>query len=188
MADPVSRDGGIALAAALRSLPLEMPNHSAWPKLAARLDERRQRARRASRWPYAAAAAALLALALLPRGELTGTVDSTSHPVATTTATSPTTTRLSALMSESAQLERLLAATDADGASSGSTTVLSLQMEDALQHLDASLNSAPLTDKQQLALWQQRVSLLQQIASLETSRHYYAAEGRSLDVALVSAY
>jgi len=32
------------------------------------------------------------------------------------------------------------------------------------------------------------VNLLRQIASLETSRRYYAAEGRNLDVALVSTY
>jgi len=117
-------------------------------------------------------------------GTLTG--DTATHAVATTKNATPT--RLAALMTESAQLERLIAAANDDGASSGSTAALGLQMEDSLQHLDASLNSGALTDQQQFALWQQRVNLLRQIASLETSRRYYAAEGRNLDVALVSTY
>jgi hypothetical protein len=190
MADLNARDDGIAIADALHSLPLEMPERSAWPALAARLDQQHGKgARRMVRWPFAAAAAAVLVLALLPRGgTLTGENENSKPAVATTTAATPTTTRLAALMTESAQLERLLAAANDDGASSGSTAALGLQMEDSLQHLDASLNSGALTEQQQFALWQQRVNLLRQIASLETSRHYYAAEGRNLDVALVSAY
>jgi len=185
MADLNSRDNGIALADALHALPLELPERSAWPALAARLDQRRKRNRLTVRWPFAAAAAAVLVLALLPRGgTLTG--DTATHAVATTKNATPT--RLAALMTESAQLERLIAAANDDGASSGSTAALGLQMEDSLQHLDASLNSGALTDQQQFALWQQRVNLLRQIASLETSRRYYAAEGRNLDVALVSTY
>jgi hypothetical protein len=191
MADLTARDDGIALADALRSLPLETPERSAWPALAARLAEPRQRARRASRWPYALAAVALLVLALLPRGGMpTGDIGTTPQAVASNSASAatPATTQLATLMNQSAQLERLLAAASDDGASSGSTTALGLQMEDSLQRLDASLGSDRLSDKQQLSLWQQRVNLLRQIASLETSRHYYAAEGRNLDVALVSAY
>jgi len=188
MADLTARDDGIAIADALNALPMEMPERSAWPALAARLDQRRKQARRMVRWPFAAAAAALLALALMPRGgTLTGDDAAGPHNVATS-ATATNTARLAALMTESAQLERLLAAANDDGASSGSTAALGLQMEDSLQHVDASLNSGALTDKQQFSLWQQRVNLLRQIASLETSRHYYAAEGRNLDVALVSAY
>jgi hypothetical protein len=189
MADVSARDDGIALADALRSLPLETPDRSSWPALAARLAEQRKRARRISRWPYAVAAAALLVLALLPRGGvLTGDTGTTSHTAASNTITTTTSTKMTVLMNQSAQLERLLAAASDDGASSGSTTALGLQMEDSLQRLDASLNSGALSDQQQLSLWQQRVNLLRQIASLETSRHYYAAEGRNLDVALVSAY
>ena len=66
-----------------------------------------------------------------------------THNVATTPTTTTATSRLAALMSESAQLERLVAAANDDGVSSGSTAALSLQMEDSLQHLDASLNSGP---------------------------------------------
>jgi GAF domain-containing protein len=188
MADQNFYDDAVTLASALRSLPLETPERSAWPALAARLAERdrRNHTRRQWRWPYAAAAAALLALALLPRGYVS-TSDTTPAAVSGANVASAK-AQLPALMSESARLERLLAAADDDGASSGSTAALGLQMEDALQHLDASLNSAQLTSAQQLDLWQQRVNLLRQIASLETSRHYYAAEGRNLDVALVSAY
>ena len=189
MADLTARGDGIAIADALNSLPLEAPERSAWPALAARIAGQRPRARRTTRWAYAAAAAALLALALLPRGGMfTGEPATPTHVATSAHTTTPAGARLAALMTESAQLERLVAAANDDGASSGSTAALGLQMEDSLEHLDASLNSGALTDQQQFALWQQRVNLLRQIASLETSRHYYAAEGRNLDVALVSAY
>jgi hypothetical protein len=189
MADLTARGDGIAIADAFNSLPLEMPERSAWPALAARIAGQRLRARRIGRWPYAAAAAALLALALLPRGGMLTGEPATPTQAATSASAAPAGgARLAALMSESAQLERLVAAASDDGAGSGSTTALGLQMEDSLEHLDASLNSGALTDQQQTALWQQRVNLLRQIASLETSRRYYAAEGRNLDVALVSAY
>jgi len=183
------RDDGVDIATALNALPLESPERSAWPVLAARLAEQQRQVRRRSRWPYAAAAAALLALALLPRGgALTGDGAPVAHVPSSPTNLQVSGTRLAALMRQSAQLERLVAAANDDGASSGSTTALSLQMEDSLQRLDASLNNSALTGPQQLALWQQRVNLLQQMASLETSRHYYAAEGRGFDIALVSAY
>jgi len=186
MADlSATSDDGIALADALRALPLETPERSAWPALAARMGERNTPRRRMPRWPYAAAAAALLALALLPRG---GSWTGDTTPLAHAPASAANTGRLAALMTESAQLERLVAAANDDGASSGSTAALGLQMEDSLQRLDASLNSNSLSEQQQFALWQQRVNLLRQIASLETSRHYYAAEGRALDVTLVAAY
>jgi len=55
------RDDGVDIATALNALPLESPEHSAWPVLAARLADQQRQLRRRSRWPYAAAAAALLA-------------------------------------------------------------------------------------------------------------------------------
>ena len=50
-------------------------------------------------------------------------------------------------------------------------------------------NSSPTAiPRRQLSLWQQRVQLMRNVAAVETSRHYLAAQGDSFDVALVSAY
>lgn len=189
MAEQIDHRDVVPFAIALQALPLELPERSAWPLLSARIAQQRARQQRSRRWLTAVATAALLALALLPRGGHLAS-DNASSAQTTTPATKAqqASASLAALMRESAQLERLLAAANDDGASSASTAALGLQMEDALQHLDSSLDSAGLTDQQRLELWHQRVNLLRQAASLESSRHYYAAEGRSLDVALVSAY
>lgn len=174
---PFCDDQWVGLATALSRLPLESPAESAWPALAARLGARRRR----SRWPLAIAAG-LLALLLVPRG----------LPPAPAPTTQPATEashrlELAALMTESARLERLVAAASDDGASSASTVALSLELEDRLRALDGELE-AQRDPARQLALWQRRVQLLRNVAAVQTSRHYLAAEGRNLDVALVAAY
>lgn len=175
----------IPLAQALASLPLETPDRSAWPVLAARVGKRR----RVSRWPMALAAG-LLALALLPRGWYSDPSQTDPpKPDAGVVAASAGESRaqLAALMSESARLERLVSAASDDSASSGSAAALSLALEDKLMALDAELETGP-DPTTQLSLWQERVDLMRNIAAVETSRHYLAAEGGNLDVALVSAY
>lgn len=169
----------ISLGQALAALPLETPNQTAWPALATRLQKRR----RISRWPMALAAG-LLALALLPRGWQT---DPPATNASAVTVAGQSRLQLAALMSESARLERLVSAASDDGASSGSAAALSLALEDKLVALDAELEAGP-DPATQLSLWQGRVELMRNIAAVETSRHYLAAEGGSLDVALVSAY
>lgn len=179
MDDHDARVPGIPLRAALTAMPLEAPERSAWPMLAARLAPAKRRAR----WPYALAAS-LLALMLLPGGLPTSTPD----PVATASGVAATErVEVAALMSESARLERLLAAANDDGASSATTAALSLAFEDQLHALDGELE-ANRDAGRQLQLWQQRVQLLRDVAAVQTSRHYLAAEGRNLDVALVAAY
>jgi len=169
---------GISLGAALAGLPLESPERSAWPMLAARLAPPRRR----PRWPIALAAG-LLALFLLPRG----LPPTTQPPASTTGVVVSQSVELAALMSESARLERVIAAANDDGASSATATALSLEMEARLHVLDGELE-ANRDQRKQLALWQQRVQLLRDVAAVETSRHYLASEGRNLDVALVAAY
>ena len=165
----------LSLSEALARLPLEAPERSAWPDLSARLRANRRR----PRWPFAiAAAAALLFVAYAPR----------HAEVAPISATATTDTRLAALMDESARLERLLGAARDDGASSATAAAMSLTLEDRLSALDAQLQSPAIDPNRQLALWQQRIVLLREAASLETSRHYLAASGQNLDVALVAAY
>ena len=183
MADAAAPTRMIPLADALARLPLESPE-SRWlvlaDRLADRLAERLAARRRRPRWPFAvAAAAALLAIALLPR----------QVPVAAVPATTASSdASLSALMKESARLERLLGAARDDGASSASAAVLGLVLEDRLAALDTELQAASGDPSRQRALWQQRIVLLRESTSLEASRHYLAANGQGLDVALVAAY
>ena len=149
----------IPLAQALASLPLETPDCSAW-----------------------------LALALLPRGWYSNPSQTDPEPTdAASVAAGESRAQLAALMSESARLERLISAASDDGASSGSAAALSLVLEDKLTALDAELEAGP-DPATQLLLWQERVDLMRNIAAVETSRHFLAAEGGNLDVALVSAY
>ena len=175
MADAAIPARMIPLAEALARLPLESPD-SRWPVLAAHLSARRRR----PRWPFAmAAAAALLAIALLPR----------HVPVAPVPATiAANNAELPALMKESARLERLLGAARDDGTSSASAAVMGLELEDRLAALDAELQAASNDPARQGALWRQRIVLLRESTSLEASRHYLAANGQALDVALVAAY
>lgn len=179
MVDEDFTEPGIPLRVALAGLPLESPERSAWPLLAARLSTP---VRRRPRWPYALAAS-LLALALLPRG----LPPTTQQPESATSVVVSQSVELAALMSESARLERLITAANDDGASSATATALSLELEARLHSLDSELE-ANRDQGRQLALWQQRVQLLRDVAAVETSRHYLAAEGRHLDVALVAAY
>lgn len=183
MADHQFNPPQIPLAQALASLPLQTPDRSAWPALAARAGKRRH----GSRWPMALAAG-LLALALLPRGWYSDP-SPTDQPQASASSVAAGESRaqLAALMSESARLERLISAASDDGASSGNAAALSLALEDKLTALDAELEASP-DPAIQLSLWRERVDLMRNIAAVETSRHYLAAEGGNLDVALVSAY
>lgn len=173
-------DGMVPLGQALRAMPLEAPAHSAWPLPGARLPRRR----RDLRWPLAIAAG-LLAVLLLP-------LDAPSPPGVPAVAGSVATSagdrvEMSALMSESARLERLVEAALDDGASSATAAAWSLELEERLQSLDAALE-ANRDPARQLQLWQQRVQLLRNVAAVETSRHYLAAQGRSFDMTLVAAY
>jgi hypothetical protein len=179
MVDQEFTEPGITLGAALAGLPLENPERSAWPMLAERLSAKKRRAR----WPFALAAG-LLALMLLPIGLPPSTTQQTASTNGVVVSQS---IELASLMSESARLERLVAAANDDGASSATAAALSLEYEDRLHALDAQLE-ANRDQGKQLALWQQRVQLLRDVAAVETSRHYLAAEGRNLDVALVAAY
>src|SRR5688572_7407845 len=108
------------IAEAFAAMPLEAPDRSAWPLLAARIDAAQKPARaetRFRRWLFAgAAAAAIGAVALLPReivAPIGAPVPVADHGDAASPATAVATTGatpadIDALMAESAQLEYLL--------------------------------------------------------------------------------
>jgi hypothetical protein len=199
---PGPAGGRIPLGLALAQLPQEAPERSAWPALAARLAARGATAttattapsatRRLPRWPLALAASVAIGLLALPRWLDTSAdapapaVSGTAAVAGTAATTVASDAQLVALMTESSRLERLIAAAD-DGTSSATAAALSLELEDRLATLDGALQSNPDASRQ-LALWQQRVQVLRDVAAVETSRRYLASEGRNFDVALVAAY
>ncbi len=175
---------GIEIGQAFASLPLEAPIRSAWPAVSEVISPTPRRTR--SRWPLALAASLVVGVAVLAVPREASTPATVAH---TPTVTTPATrnSQLGSLMSESAQLERLVAAASDNGTSSASTAALSIALEDSLKGVDGELSNA--TDPaQQVLLWQQRVDLLRDVARIETSRHYLAAQGKDFDVALVAAY
>ncbi len=171
---------GLTLGDALRQLPLETPERSAWPALAAQLQRRPRR----PRWPWAlAAAAALAAVAVLP---LRQSGAPTALPMAAEVSSEAG--ALQALMHESAQLEQLLSALDDPDLASASATLISLQLEDQLGQIDAQLGANDTSSAQRLALWQQRVDLLRDYAGLESTRHWLNSQGERLDGQLVAVF
>ena len=167
---------GIDPGTALRGLPLDTPDASAWPAIARNLPvQRRARTTRRRRLALAFASAVLLAV-LAPR------VAREPAPVA------PADAELATLMSDSARLERLLAAASDDVSGNASAMVMALQIEDSVHGIDARLAQPGLDATQRLALWRERVELLHAAAGMESSLRFYAAQGRALEPTLVAAY
>ncbi len=164
---------------ALRALPLEAPDTSAWPRIAAHIAQAR-RPRRARRAAWLALAASIV-VGLLVAGFGPWRAIPVEGPAAPPDA-------LASLMAESAQLERLLALADDDTAGNASALVLSLQLEDRLRAVDAELARPDLADARRLALWRQRVDVLHVAAGLESTRRYYAAQGQAAEPTLVATY
>lgn len=181
---------GIPVGEALAALPLEAPDRSAWPALAAQLSARRRRSGwpGTKRWPLAFAAAAVLALAVvLPLRLLPDTVDRVAAAPADAPVAAPADTRLAALMGESARLEALLALADDDRYASAPAAALAIDLEDRVRAVDAALAGAGDPDRRRV-LWARRVGLLRELAGLESSRQWLAARGDRFDGALVLAY
>jgi hypothetical protein len=180
MPDARAHDPGLPLAEALQRLPLEAPIRSAWPLLEQRIAAARPRPR--PRWPFALAAAAVLALAALLPGRVAPPSDAPT-PVASAPATD-----VDALMAESARLEHLVSAVSPDGMASASGTLLGLEFEDRLQQIDTALPAPARGPHGRAALWQLRVSLLREYAGFQGTRQYLAADGTTVDGALVATF
>lgn len=181
MFDAPTEPAALTLAQALRNLPLEQPERSAFPALAERIKPARKPV---NPWPWAMLAAAVLAAAAV----LPWRAVPTATTPAGTVASAPATIDLSELMTESAQLEHLLSVMTDSGMASASATVLSLQLEDQLGDIDSRLASSPLDDAQRAALWQQRVALLRDYTAMASTQRWMASEGQRLDANLVAVF
>ncbi|MEO8002508.1 MAG: hypothetical protein ABI644_11585 [Arenimonas sp.] len=172
MADISARQYGINIGQALRDLPLEIPMQSAWPLVSEHIPKKKPR-----RYFPTALAAGLALLAIIPL-----TLNSPSGVV------TPTESNLESVMQQSSQLENILLATRNTTASNASAEVISLALEDRIHAIDSELGSGTLSQTQQLGLWQQRVSILQEATGLSSSQRYRQAEGRPYEIAMVESF
>jgi hypothetical protein len=146
---------------ALRGLPTAEPRHSALPQLQARL-ARRKRQRALQRWLPLAAAAAIGVLALFPllRGGLPqpATPDDPGMDAAT-----------AALIAQNQVYESALRSAAFSGRPLSARSALAgAEIEDLIGMLDLELSAAPDADAAH-ALWQQRLALMQELASVRTN-------------------
>ena len=171
MADISARQYGTNIGQALRDLPQEMPLHSAWPMLSKQIPRQKPQ----SYLPFALAAGLAL-FAIIPL--------SLNSPPA---VESQNAFNLEAVMQQSSQLENILVATRNSTASNASAEVISLALEDRIHAIDTELGFGNLSRTQQLGLWQQRVSILQEATGLYSSQRYQQAEGRPFEIAMVES-
>lgn len=164
--------------AALRALPLLAPPRSAWTQLQAQLP---QPAPRRSAGPLWLAAAAVLALAIGATRWWTPAPPNVAAPEIAATIPSVTPSdeqvALQALMTESAQLETLLAWSREGAVESGAAASLGVAMQHRIEQIDALL-ARPDTDPDALLpLWQERVLRLRQWTGLGDTQQWLAAHG-----------
>jgi hypothetical protein len=172
MADISTQQYGINIGQALRDLPLEAPMQSAWPVLVAHVTKKKSR----HYWPMALAASVAL-LAIIP-------LSLNSPHIIENQANK----NLQSVMQQSSQLENILVATRNSTTNNASAEVISLALEDRIHAIDTELGSGLLNPTQQLNLWQQRVSVLQEATGLYSSQRYRQAEGQSYEIALLESF
>ncbi|WP_058833928.1 hypothetical protein [Luteimonas abyssi] len=178
---------------AFAQLPHEAPPPGGWDALQARLADTAPVSRR-TRWPlWAGLAASLLLAVALPMHWLaddapdaTSTPSTTGASIAGAPAAGPSTDRrLDALRDESARLEALLPLVSDDRVASGSSALMTGELELRLAGIDADLRAPSLTPQAEQTLWEARVHTLHTLARLETERSWLAAQGSRFDAALV---
>jgi hypothetical protein len=95
---------------------------------------------------------------------------------------------LQKLKAKSAQLEALLALALDERVANASSELLSSELESGIAAVDAALSQPGVADTRKQELWQRRVDLLQQLAGVEATSRWLAAQGASSETALVSVY
>lgn len=168
-------NSSIDIASALRQLPMETPAHSLWPALQAHMPKPSTR----PKWPWALAASALL-LALMWQ-----TNPSTPAKSAQQAGHTPTTSALQQSMARSVQLEPYFYAAQDDSISSASVIAANLNLEVQLSAIDAQLQTQP-SEPEALALWRERVVLLDEGIALNHANARMHANGHNYDLALAS--
>lgn len=120
-------------------------------------------------------------------------VATTDTPPATTHAANPPPGAISqtpdgdlpALQAESARLEALVALASDERVGSASSVVLTAGLQDRIGLIDTALSQVDLDDATRLALWQQRISTLRDLAGIESTQRWLATHGERYDGALV---
>jgi len=116
--------------------------------------------------------------------------DPATHATAIADQQTPTATSrdhtLQRLQAESAQLEGLLALTRDDAVSSGAVAAVASELAGQVALVDAALAQPSLPPAQRVALWQDRVDALRQLAGFETTQRLLASRGERQDALLVS--
>jgi hypothetical protein len=174
-------EGEAALAAALRALPTSAPARDAWPELAARI-RRRGIVRKTVWFTLPAAFAACMALVLAwpqlhrhaaspapaPR---VATQSPASHP-----AVKPSAPDIDALQASSRQWQAWVQNLDRNGAPlDGRQLVQAVALQDRIGLVDLQLSAArnPSTAAD---LWQQRITLLQQLGLVHLQPYLVATQ------------
>lgn len=103
-------------------------------------------------------------------------------------ATEPAVDAIEHLQAQSARLEALVAIARDERVGNASGELLSAELDAGIAAVDASLSQDNLDDSGRKQLWQQRVDLLQQLAGVESTARWLAAQGMSNETALVSVY
>lgn len=162
----------VTLGAALRALPLEAPETSAWPALAAAAAERAgaTQARRDSRFAWAAAAAvAALAVAIfwiVPRDADDGD-QPTIRAVAEPTADDADARLVADLIARNQALERALREDGGGWAVDADYAMAAAQVEELIAAVDGQL-AASDAPREAEVLWRVRLALLQELATLRS--------------------
>lgn len=169
-----------ALADALRALPAHAPARDAWPELAARI-RRRHVVRRTVWFTLPAAFAAGIALAfawphLRLSAPLPAPVRIAAQPAVH--AVAPAAPDLAALRTSSQQWQAWVQKLDRDGAPlQGPQLARAVSLQDRIGLIDLQLSAArnPSTAGD---LWQQRITLLQQLGLLHLQPYTVAEQAR----------
>lgn len=88
---------------------------------------------------------------------------------------------LDELRGESSRLEALVALARQSGMQSGPALVLTADIDDRLQLIDAALSQPSLDETERVDLWRRRVDTLGELAAIEGTQRWMAAQGYSMD-------
>lgn len=107
-------------------------------------------------------------------------------PAGTSTLAQVPDEALQRLEAQSQQLEALVALARDERVGSGASVAMTGELDAALAQLDAQLQEPGLPPSRRVALWQQRVDLLEHLAGVASTQRWLAAQGAMGETALVS--